>query len=680
MSQQVKKMKKRRKRIAEVTVGVPVPGPFHYRVPSRLADDLEVGKRVWVPFRNRLKVGYVVGFVKKPKVPKLRSIRKLIDPTPILSRELLELTRWVAGYYRSSWGEAIESAIPGAFKRGKTRMRRRRPSPEGGGRSEGAMEPQVGPGQTQVGPGRTLEPILKALDSSRFEVFLLHELESSRRLNLYLRSCQHILSLGRSCILLVPEISLIPPIFERFKSSFGEAVCTFHSGLSEGERLRQWYRMRDGIVKVVVGARSAVFSPVKDLGLIIVDEEHEAAYKQEEAPKYNARDVAIVRARHNEACVILGSPTPSLESYYEAKKKRYKLIKLNEMPEERTLPRVQIVDMKEELKEKRRARIFSRVLEWTIKDRLARKEKVILFLNRRGFSTFISCKGCGFVLRCKACGASLTYHFYRKELVCHYCNYHQDLSEICPECKSRYLSHFGIGTQKVESEVCRLFPEANVARMDTDTANRKKAYQRILSDARSGRLDVLVGTQLVARTAEPIHAGLVGVISADFLLNLPDFRSSERTIQLFAQLAGGLGTKGEMIIQTYSPTHHSIRAAQAHDFEGFFKEEIRSRRELGYPPYFHLINLILRGKKKEKVISAAKALAKSLKKKKPKGITLVGPAPLSIPKLRGSFRWHLMLKAKEVSLMNEHLRKVLESFKGLGGVRLTVDVDPITML
>jgi len=670
-----------KKGIAEVAIGVPVPEPFHYRIPLRLSKDIKVGHGVWVPFRNRLRVGYVVGLLERSKVARLKYIRRLLDPHPIVGPDIMELTKWMADYYFSSLGEAIEAAIPGPIRRGRPKVKRRRPV-------------MARPTRKTVKPkpisklDRAIRSIERSLDCKRFEVFLLYNTTAQAKTEVYLQAIAHAISQGRSCIFLVPEIASVPRVAGDLESRFGELVAIFHSRLSPGERFRQWQRIRDGEARIAIGVRSAIFSPVKDLGLIVVDEEHDHAYKQDDAPRYNARDVAIARARQQGACVILGSQTPSLESYYNAKRKIYKLIRAK-VPKgsdpfgHSHLPSVRIVDMREEQRQRKGKRIFSRILEGAIRERLAREEMVILFLNRRGFATYINCKNCGFVARCRSCQVSLTYNFHKKSLVCRYCNYHQELPEVCPECGNKHLSYFGLGTQKVESEAARLFPGANISRMDLDTARHKGSYQKILDDLRKGRVNILVGTQMITSGIEVPNLTLVGAISADTTLNLPDFRSSERTFQLLAKVAGiaeGEKKKRDVIIQTYSPNHYSLLATTLHDFDSFYREEVRSRRELGYPPLVHLVNITLRGKREEKVIGTAKDLAKRLKRSKPKAISILGPAPLAIAKLRGRYRWHIIVKGKEVGLINNFLRKILGEFKVPGSIVLTVNVDPVTML
>ncbi len=669
------------KEYAEIAIGLPIAKPFHYRVPEELKEKIEIGKRVWVTFKNRPIVGYVLGFVDVPGVEEVKSISSVIDEAPLLDVHLLELTKWMSDYYYTSWGEAIEAAIPGPLKRGKVKIRPKRPL------EEEPYEPtsKFKPTDQQEG---ALKSILKSLTEHRHDVYLLHGITGSGKTEVYLQSIEAALKLGMTTIVLVPEISLTPQAVERFKSRYGGLVAVLHSKLLESERFMEWKRLKEGTAKIVIGVRSAIFAPVKDLGLIVVDEEHEVTYKQEDVPRYNARDVAIMRAKLSNATVILGSATPSVESYYSAISKAYKLLRLTERIEKRGLPKVQVVDMRQEMLDTRQVKIFSRALEVAIAQVLNRGGQVMLFLNRRGFSTFINCKRCGYVVQCKYCSVVLTYHFDTKRLNCHYCNYEIPPPQVCPKCKSEYIRYFGIGTQKVESEVARLFPQANIGRMDTDATTKRGSHKRILADFKNGKINILVGTQMIAKGHDFPKVMLVGVISADTALNLPDFRASERTFNLLTQVAGRAGRglePGRVIIQTYTPDHYAIEKSINHDYVGFFNEEINYRRELEYPPFVHLVGIKLRGKNEERVIKISQELAGTLSaisKCEPlatdhEPIEIVGPAPAFISKMRGQFRWHILLKGKEPKNICRLIDGALKQLRGRSAVTITVDVDPI---
>lgn len=669
------------KEYAEIAIGLPIARPFHYRVPEELKDKIEIGKRVWVPFRNRLKVGYVVGFIEVPQVKKVQDISSVIDESPIFDAHILELTKWIADYYHTSWGEAIEAAIPGPLRRGKTKVKPRRPLRE----EEYKPTKKFKPTDQQEG---ALKPILKSLSEHKHDVYLLHGITSSGKTEVYLQSIELALKLDMSAIVLVPEISLTPQAVERFESRYGGLVAVLHSKLLESERLMEWKRVKEGKARIVIGARSAIFAPVKNLGLIVVDEEHETTYKQKDAPRYNAVDVAIMRAKLTNAIVILGSATPSLESYYNAITKKYKLLKLTERIKKRGLPKVEIIDMRQELIDTKEARILSRALESAIAEILSRGGQVMLFLNRRGFSTFINCKRCGYVVRCKYCNVTLTYHFDTKRLNCHYCNYQVSPPEICPKCKTEYIRYFGIGTQKVESEVARLFPHASIGRMDTDATAKRGSHKQILTDFKKGKINILVGTQMIAKGHDFPKVMLVGVISADTALNLPDFRASERTFNLLTQVAGRAGRgvePGRVIIQTYTPSHYAIEKSITHDYEGFFDKEIIFRRELRYPPFVHVVEINLRGRNEERVIKISHELAETLSaisEREPlradqEPIEVVGPAPAFISKMRGQFRWSILLKGKDPKDICKLIDESLKAVEGRSAVIITVDVDPL---
>lgn len=669
------------KEYAEIAIGLPIAKPFHYGVPDDLKNKVEIGKRVWVPFRNRPIVGYIVGFVERPQVKDVKHILSVIDDMPILDNQLLKLTKWIGEYYYSSWGEAIQAAIPGPLKRGRTKIKPKRPL------TEEAYEPtkKFKPTDQQEG---ALKSIFKSLSENKHDVYLLHGITGSGKTEVYLQAIEAVLKLGMSAIVLVPEISLTPQAVERFKSRHGKTVAILHSRLLESERFLEWKKLKEGTAKIVVGARSAIFAPVKNLGLIVVDEEHETSYKQEDAPRYNARDVAIMRAKLSNATVILGSATPSVETYYNAISKKYKLLRLTERIEKRQLPKVEIIDMRQEMIDTKEVKILSRALENAIADALNRKGQVMLFLNRRGFSTFINCKHCGYVVKCKYCNVSLTYHFDTKRLDCHYCNYQEPPPEVCPKCKSEYVRYFGIGTQKVESEVARLFPQCNIGRMDTDATAKRGSHKQILTDFRRGKIDILVGTQMIAKGHDFPKVMLVGVVAADTALNLPDFRASERTFNLLTQVAGRAGRgiePGKVIIQTYNPLHYAIEKSINHDYVGFFDEEINFRRELKYPPFAHIVEINLRGRNEERVIKISHELGGILNAFSKReyfqacheSIEVVGPAPAFISKMRGRFRLNILLKGKNPKDICKLIDESLRHLRGRSAVTIAIDVDPI---
>ncbi len=692
---------------AQVVLGLPVDRPFTYSIPEDFRESVRIGQGVQVPFGKRLKIGYIVGFLEKTLIKGIKPLKSIIDRQPLLDRQMLKLTRRLADYYCASWGEVIEAALPANVRK----LNRKTPDvfrhcelpllsceSKKGERSnlkEGiASLPRIKCGVARndklqtphsLSPQqrRVLNLVTKSIEGRKHNVFLLHGITASGKTEVYLQAIDCVLAQGKSSIVLVPEISLTPQTVERFKSRFGERIALMHSRLKTGERAYQWQRAKLGQAQIVIGARSAVFAPVRNLGLIVVDEEHETTYKQKDSsPRYHARDAAILRAKLAKATVILGSATPSLESFYNAKEDKIKLLSLPERVTKRSLPGVNIIDMRQEITMRRRgANILSRALEIKLRQVLGKGEQAILFLNRRGFSTFINCAKCGYVAKCKRCNISLTYHYATKTLICHYCNYSLKPPQICPQCSCDYLRYFGLGTEKVESELHRLFPQGRIARMDTDVTVKPDAHREILSDFKEGKIDILVGTQMVAKGLDFPRVSLVGVVSADTALNLPDFRSGERTFNLLTQVGGRAGrgeAEGKVIIQTYVPENYAIVASSRHNYGQFYRREIKSRKALKLPPFTHLVNLTLRSRCQKKAQEAASQLSLKLKKERPgKSVQVLGPAPAAISKMRGNFRWSILLKGKNPQKLVKFVRRTLKDFKRYKGMPLAVDVDPI---
>lgn len=659
---------------AKVLLNLPIEGPFDYIIPDQFKEDAAPGKRVWVSFGPRRLIGVIIATTDTTTLKKVKPISDLIDAEPILSKEMLQLTKKVSERYLCSWGEAINAAVPSSLKQGRT-----------------SVKPRDEDDYSAILPTEDLEPTLQqkaalkdiniSINNTDNDVFLLHGITGSGKTEVYLQAIGNALKYGKGCIVLVPEISLTPQAVERFKSRFKDEVALFHSRLTPGQKYREWKKLKDGICHIVVGARSAIFSPIQNLGLIIVDEEHDSSYKQQDVPRYNAVDVAIMRARLNSAVVVLGGATPSLDSYFKASRKEYKLIELTERIEKRPLPKVKILDMRQELIERKRKRIiFSRSLREHIEKALGNKEQVMLFLNRRGFSTYANCKKCGYVERCKKCNVALNYHSDRKIFLCHYCNYQKEHISICPSCKGAYLDYFGFGTQRVESELHRYFPMVSVSRMDTDSTRKRESHKKILDAFASGKTQILVGTQMIAKGHDFPMVTLVGVVSADTALNLPDYRAAERTFQVLTQVAGRAGRglfPGEVIIQTYVPGHYTIQSAINHDYKDFYKQEIVLRKELFLPPFSNMIYLSLRSYKEERAKEAAQLLAKYLLNKRLPGlIQQDGPCQAVVYRLRRQYRWNIILRVKNLEEFNPRLKAALKEFRKLSGVILTVDVDP----
>lgn len=541
--------------------------------------------------------------------------------------------------------------------------------------------------------------VTETLDERSYGVFLLHGVTGSGKTEVYLQTIERCISLGRQAIVLVPEISLTPQMVERFKGRFGGKVAVMHSRLSTGERYDEWRKIREGRVQVAIGARSAVFAPFADLGLIVMDEEHETSYKQEETPKYHARDVAVYRAHQHNAAVILGSATPSLESYHAARSQADDnfaplLLEMKQRPSGSHLPGVNIVDMREELRDGNRS-MFSRALHEGIAARLERGEQTVLLLNRRGHSTFVMCRTCGYVAGCPECDISLTYHQKSNNLRCHYCGYAAPAPSICPECSSEHIRYFGTGTQRVEGELAKLFPGIRVIRMDVDTTTEKGSHEKLLQTFREKKGDVLLGTQMVAKGLDFPDVTLVGVIAADTALNFPDFRSAEKTFQLLTQVAGRAGRHqlpGEVFIQTYMPDHYSVIHASRHDYGSFVREELNHRRALHYPPYSRLILVTLSHEKLPLLLRMAENFAGDLRGKAQRlgwygnldrfaaeALDILGPVASPIPRIKNRYRFQCMVKYRgpldAVRLVRETAADTLANLRD-ASLQISIDVDP----
>ena len=558
---------------------------------------------------------------------------------------------------------------------------------------EGIEDWADGPPSLLTEPQRkAVEEIGQALRSQKFHPFLLHGVTGSGKTEVYLRVIDEAVAQGRQALLLVPEIALTAQLVAYFRARIRFPMAVLHSGLSAGERYDEWRRIKKGLVKLVFGARSAIFAPLDHLGMIIIDEEHDPSYKQEEKVRYHARDLALVRGKMEKAVVVLGSATPSLESYYNVLEKKFRYLALPHRIDHRPLPEIQVVDMRQEQGEGKERLIFSRALEKALQENTERGEQALLFLNRRGFSTFALCRDCGFVYKCPNCSVSLNYHLSDKSFHCHYCNFSVPALPRCPECASIHLLLFGLGTQRLEEEVKKKLPQVQVARMDRDTTARKKSHQKILNQLRKGEVNLLVGTQMITKGHDFPRVTLVGVLAADLSLNVPDFRAGERTYQLLTQVAGRAGRgslPGKVIIQTYNPNQYSIQLAQQQDFLAFYQQEAQYRKELGYPPFTRLINLRMEGNSPTRILHLAKAMEQLIagilpKEKKFQGqIEVLGPTMAPLARLKGKNRYQILLKGKRWSVLHAFTEKVLaqaEKEISFAGVKLMVDVDPVNML
>src|SRR5213596_1315905 len=534
---------------------------------------------------------------------------------------------------------------------------------------------------------RALNEITQALDApENAQPILLHGVTGSGKTEIYLQAILAALDRGRTAIVLVPEISLTPQTVERFKGRFAGAqdtVAVLHSHLSEGERHDEWHKIHSGRARIVIGARSAVFAPLKDLGLIIVDEEHETTYKQEEAPRYHARDVPVVRAKIEKCAVVLGSATPSLESYYNATTGKYELLALTQRVDHQRMPLMRIVDLRQERRKEKVAPILSEKLSQAIADRLEKREQTILFLNRRGFSTSLLCGNCGEARDCPNCSVALTFHRHMARLSCHLCGHTAAVPKRCPECGKDALIYAGFGTEKVESNVSHLFPKANVRRMDADSMTRKEAYRETLRNFRTGKIDILVGTQMIAKGLHFPNVTLVGIINADLALHLPDFRAGERTFQLLTQVAGRAGrgeTSGEVFVQTYTPFSPSIQFARHHDFAGYFQQELEFRERCDFPPFKHAILITVRSPHEGRAKLSAETLRRRLKEALPEEFMLGNATPAPLEKLQGQYRFHILIRGEAIMRLSRLVRETLDKLPFPEDVTVTVDVDPYQLL
>ena len=658
-------------RYAEVLLDLPLASPLSYRIPERLIGHIHVGSRVWVPLRDRRAVGCVVGLAARCRIKKVKPLDQVIDETPMLSQELLALSRWVAETTCTSWGEALFCLLPGPLRRGLTQMRPRVPW------QAPPMAPTQPPRLTSEQDAAT-QRIGQAIDSNRHEVFLLHGVTGSGKTEVYLHAIRRALQRGKGSIVLVPEIALTPQTIERFTARFGpDQVAVLHSAMRESHRFLEWQRIARAQARIVIGARSAVFAPIRDLGLIVVDEEQEGTYKQEDAPRYHAREVAVARGSLTGASVILGSATPSLESFYRAGQGRYTLLTLTERIDHQPLPSVEIVDMRRQAG-MGRPRVFSHQLESALSQVLADRQQAILFLNRRGFATLVQCAGCGTIARCPSCQVALVFHQTSQQLLCHTCRRRQPMPEICTACRGGYVRLRGMGTERVESELARLFPAARIARMDTDAMRPRGSQEAVLGKFRRGELDVLFGTQMVAKGHDFPQVTLIGIVNADTALNLPDFRAAERTFGLLTQVAGraGRGTlPGRVIVQTWLPDHYAIVAASHHDYHTFYQQETAYRRTLRLPPFTAIAQLTICARKEARAEAAARRLAERLRLSGCPANALVGPSPSPVYRIRGLYRWQVLVKATRLATLVKRLAPI-RGLRFLDGAHLVIDVDP----
>ncbi|GCD83402.1 primosomal protein N' [Parageobacillus thermoglucosidasius] len=803
-------------KVAEVIVDVPArqtDRPFDYAIPEKWEDILQPGMRVTVPFGTRRLQGFVIHIKSHSDVKTLKPIEAVLDVTPVLNEELLELGKYLtettlcfaisayqamlpaalkAKYEKeirlvreenrallpetiqplfqdrstvdwkevehSDWLRPLQKAIQQGYLEVVYHVKEKAAaktvkyvelaqSHEEVGRAIDALPanaakqrqlltallsaneavplrslleqtgatyaslkslvakglvaekeievyrdpyedrsfPTTAPLSLTAEQEKALSSVIESVRTNKHEVFLLYGVTGSGKTEVYMQAIEEVLRQGKEAIVLVPEISLTPQMVKRFKGRFGSQVAVLHSGLSIGEKYDEWRKIHRKEVQLVVGARSAIFAPFENLGMIIIDEEHETSYKQEENPRYHARDVAIYRARVHGCPVVLGSATPSLESFARAKKGVYQLLTLQKRVSDNGMPDVHIVDMREELRSGNRS-MFSRALFEKLKDRLHKGEQSVLFLNRRGYSTFVMCRGCGYVIRCPHCDISLTYHRAGQRLKCHYCGYEEPITYHCPSCGNEHIRFFGTGTQKVEEELTKLLPEARVIRMDVDTTSRKGAHERLLAEFGEGKADILLGTQMIAKGLDFPKVTLVGVLAADTTLHLPDFRASEKTFQLLTQVSGRAGRHalpGEVVIQTYTPEHYSIALAAKHDYDAFYQREMVLRKMRGYPPFYYLTLITVSHPEITKAVAVTDKIAAYLRAQLSKEAIILGPVASPIARLHDRYRYQCMIKYKREPNMTRALKAVIDRYQhdvSQGDLSITIDTNPYTMM
>ncbi len=815
---------------ARVVFSLPLNEAFTYAIPESLTGQVQPGMRVRAPFGPRNLTGYVVGLTDRCETDfEIKTLVDLPDGLPVLSQELLSLTRWVAEYYHAGWGEVIKAALPGGLDedhheiyfltdKGESALQDRalrqnalqillaihnkaslnkkqiqktlgpqfRAHALAQLRQEGYLEARVkikkrsvaytlektvrltldkrspdeldrllkrSPRQRQLfdllvgrelpvsevashmpnhsaplrelkkkglaetfnvkrdrgGEGVENEPgwnpeapraftdpqqkifqsLADSLDASEFKTFLLHGITGSGKTEVYMHSIQRTLDAGKTAIMLVPEISLTPQTVNRFQRRFGSNVAILHSGLTNVERYLEWKKIREERVAIVVGARSAVFAPFKNLGIIIIDEEHDTSYKQDTTPRYHARETAIARAKACGAIVVLGSATPSFESMERARIGEYRYLTLDERIGERLLPLIRIVDMRKERDEAKNYSIFSIPLKQAIHERLERKEQTFLFLNRRGTANYVVCRKCGFVFDCQRCSVSLTFHGQSQSLLCHYCDFRAPMPQGCAECGGEVIRFSGFGTQKLEEDTRALFPQARIQRMDRDTTRSRSTFETIYKEMRAGQIDILIGTQMITKGHHFPRVTLVGVVYADLSLHVPDFRAGERTFQLLTQVAGRAGrgeVPGTVIIQAHNPDHYLFEYVPGHDYNRFFDKEQLLRERLHYPPFTRLTAVEIESEEEaagESVVRHLKAFLSGQMEQAP-GVELLGPSRAALYRINNRFRWHLILRSKETAPMQALLARCLENQQlkkfATGKVKITVDVDPMNLL
>lgn len=659
--------------IAEVVINSPARGlgrVFDYKVNEDMIGTVTVGQMVTVPFGlgNRIETAFIVKLKEKSDFKRLKAISKVIDMGFVLGEKEFELANWISRTYFCNLGVVLN-----LFFVDKVKARKEK---------ELNFEPTFDFNPT-IEQKNAIDILTSTIGENGLKEFLLYGVTGSGKTEVYIQVIRNFIDRGYGAIVLVPEISLTPQTVRRFVERLGDKVAVFHSRLSKGEKYLEWEKVNLGKAKVVVGARSALFTPVKNLGIVIIDEEHDSSYKSGQSPYYHSRDVAEKLCELNNATLVLGSATPDISTYYRAINGEIGLIELKNRTNNKQLPDTTIVDMREELVAGNKT-IFSKRLYDEIKENLKRKEQTILFLNRRGYSTFVSCRKCGFVAKCRNCNIALTYHMDTNSLECHYCGAKFKNPEVCPVCHEKYIKYFGIGTQKIENAVRSIFPEASVIRMDLDTTTRKDAHEQILAKFRDEGIDILIGTQMIAKGHDFPNVTLVGVMAADTSLNTNDFYSAERTFSLLTQVSGRAGRaekNGRVIVQTYECDNYSIVAAKDHNYEEFYRQEIMLREQLNYPPFCDIILINISGENENKVIEDSRVIREVFEEnlKEKSGISILKEVPAPISKIKNKYRFRIIIKSLREVNISEEINLALDSDK-LDEVtsEFTVDFNPVS--
>ncbi len=646
----------------QVVFNLPVEGPFTYTQPDEEAE-AEKGMRVEAPFNGRLLKGYVIDSGDTPPDGDFRilAVKRSLDTEALFDEDQIELARWISRMYFCTLGEALASIVPGAKQE----------------REFGFLPAEEYGFQIPENLSPAQQAALDRIGEHEAGMFYLFGVTGSGKTEVYLRLARDVVDGGGSVIYLVPEISLTHQLIHQVKARFGDTVAVWHSKLTPSQKLKEWRRMRSGDARMVIGARSAVFSPLKDIGLIIVDEEHESSYKSSQTPRYHARQVAMKRAAGEGARLVMGSATPSMEAYHLMNAGRILRLDLPERVSGGKMPEIELVSMNGV------AGSISPELIDEIQRTSAMGRQTILFLNRRGFSYFFHCRSCGYEMKCRHCSVSLTYHKKTGKMVCHYCGYTRDPVTVCPECGSLDVGYSGFGTQKIEEDVARLFPSLKVARVDTDSTRKKGELQKVLKDFREGEYDILLGTQMVAKGLNFPGVRLVGIVLADSSLNVPDFRAGERTFALIRQVSGRAGRfldDGKVIVQTFKSMVPAIKLSVEGNVPGFYEDELNMRRQLQFPPFVRLFRLVVRGKEKRKVSVMIRSIMEQLSHTEWGDSEILGPSPCPIEVIAGNHRQQLLIRTREFNKVHDALFGWHRTFEKPQGLYIEIDVDPVSLL